>query len=54
VRRVCRGNWAGNAHPLIVFSDDGQGTSESDTICYSCLQAMRDKLAEEQQAKETT
>jgi hypothetical protein len=54
MRRVCRGNWADNVHPLLVFSDDGRGGADSDLICYPCLQAMREKLAEEQKAKEAT
>jgi hypothetical protein len=46
VKTVCRGNWAGNAHALLVFRDDGQGGADNDTICQPCLEAMRDKLKE--------
>lgn len=50
---LCRGNWAGNAHPLRIFRDDGTNDGrESDTICTECLAAMRAKLAERERAKE--
>lgn len=42
--RLCRGGWAGNEHAPIIFSDDGQGREESDTICCDCLAAMQEKL----------
>ena len=47
MRRVCRGNWADNAHPLLVFSDDGLPTPDSDTICIPCRDAMLAKLHNE-------
>ena len=36
---VCRG-WGSPRHPLLVFSDDGQGPEESDAICIPCRDYM--------------
>lgn len=50
IRRVCRGNWADNAHPLLVFSDDRQETPDTDTICIPCRDAMLAKLYADKEA----
>ena len=51
MRIVCRGNWAGNQHALLVFRDDGRGGPDSDTICIPCRDAMLATLRAEKEAK---